>query len=164
LISGQEIKARIPIAPVKLVTRPRRFEPPAISRPVEAAFGNSPLLKLLGYDVTERDIAPGDTLSLTLYWQAEAEMKLNYTVFVQLLNDAGQVAAQVDMQPQAGAAPTTTWLPGEILTDVYHLTLPPGLPPGQYRLITGLYNAASGERLPVASGGDFVELGQVAVK
>jgi hypothetical protein len=91
-------------------------------------------------------------------------MKTSYTVFVQLLNSAGQVVAQVDAQPLAGAAPTTTWLPGEILTDPYTLTLPPELPPGDYRLITGLYNAANGERLSVATGGNFVELSPLTVK
>lgn len=91
-------------------------------------------------------------------------MAANYTVFVQLLNNAGQVVAQIDLPPLAGAAPTTTWLPGEILTDPYSLSLPPDLSPGRYRLITGLYDPASGARLPVSSGGDFVELGQVTVE
>jgi hypothetical protein len=68
------------------------------------------------------------------------------------------VVAQVDLPPLAGVAPTTTWLPGEILTDPYTLPLPPSLSPGDYRLITGLYHAVTGERLLVASGGDFVEL------
>ncbi|NJN93145.1 MAG: hypothetical protein HC875_03155 [Anaerolineales bacterium] len=77
-------------------------------------------LQLLVYNPT-----PGENLGqpLTLYWQSVTEMKTAYTVFVQLLNGAGQVVAQVDAQPLAGAAPTT-WLPGEILTDPYTLTLP----------------------------------------
>ena len=90
-------------------------------------------------------------------------MKTDYTVFVQLLNSAGQVVAQVDAPPLAGTAPTTTWLPGEILTDPYTLTLPADLSPGDYRLITGLYNAATGERF-TSFGGNFVELSQLTVK
>jgi hypothetical protein len=85
---------------------------------------------------------------------------------VQLLNSSGQVSAQRDLQPQAGAAPTVTWLPGEILTDAYTLSLPDNLSPGDYRLIAGMYNAVSGERLPVSSpaGGDFVDLGTVTIR
>ena len=64
----------------------------------------------------------------------------------------------------AGAAPTTTWLPGEILTDPYTLQLPPNLPPGVYRFIAGMYNATTGQRLPVSTGGDFVELPGITVE
>lgn len=152
------------LAPVDLVTRPRQFQPPAIAQPLAAEFGRPPLIKLIGYDVPVTGPAPGDPLPVTLYWQAVAEMKTNYTVFVHLLNQAGQVVSQADSPPQAGAAPTTTWLPGEILTDSYTLSLPADLPAGPYRLITGLYNPASGERLPVAPGVNFVELAQLTVK
>jgi 4-amino-4-deoxy-L-arabinose transferase-like glycosyltransferase len=149
---------------IELETRARQFDTPSIAQPTDITFGQTGQLKLIGYDLPAANFAPGDTLPVTLYWQAETEMDVNYTVFVQLLNHAGQVVSQQDLQPLAGAAPTTTWLPGEILTDPYDLTLPADLPPGDYRLITGLYHAATGERLPVSSGGDFVELQQVAVK
>jgi hypothetical protein len=149
---------------LSLITRPRQFEVPTLANATEVAFGNSTQLKLIGYDLPIAQLAPGDSLKVTLYWQAEVEMDTDYTVFVQLLDSAGRVVAQVDLPPLAGAAPTTTWLPGEILTDPYTLTLPAGLPPGDYRLITGLYHAATGERLPLASGGNFVELSAITVK
>jgi hypothetical protein len=152
------------IGQVVLKSRPRQFEKPAIARPTDIAFDSPPLLKLIGFDGPANSLQPGDSLPVTLYWQAETEMETNYTVFVQLLNEANQVVAQVDAQPQAGTAPTTTWLSGEILTDLYTLALPTGLPPGDYRLITGLYNAANGQRLPASSGGDFVGLGEITVK
>jgi 4-amino-4-deoxy-L-arabinose transferase-like glycosyltransferase len=151
----------IALADIRLHTRPRQFEPPAIAHPLEVSLGQPPLLKLSGYDA---GFPADNALPITLYWQAQAEMSANYTVFVQLLNSAGQVVAQVDRQPQEGAAPTTSWLPGEFLTDSYNLSLPLNLPPGPYRLITGLFDAATGQRLPVASGGDFVELPQVIVE
>ena len=40
--------------------------------------------------------------------------------------------------------------------DRHGLLIEPGTPPGEYRIIAGLYNAASGKRLP-APAGDFVE-------
>jgi mannosyltransferase len=159
-----QIGAETTLTYVELETRPRQFDVPPIAHPTDITFGETGQLKLIGYDLPSTNFAPGGMLPVTLYWQAGIEMDVNYTVFVQLLNSAGQVASQQDLQPLAGAAPTTTWLPGEILTDPYSLALPANLPPGDYRLITGLYNAATGERLPVASGGDFVELQQVAVK
>ncbi len=164
LAVGQSPAAEAALAPVRLRLRPRQFTPPPISRPLEAEFGRPALVRLLGYDLPADNLTPGAGLSLTLYWQAAAVMPASYTIFIQLLNDQDQVVAQVDALPQAGAAPTTTWLPGEILADPYHLALPAGLPPGQYRLIAGLYDAVTGERLPVAAGGDFVELPSLRVK
>jgi hypothetical protein len=154
----------VPVTTVRLDSRSRQFEAPAIAQPFAVSFGRPPLLTLLGYELVHTRFEPGQTLPVSLYWQAEAEIAVNYTVFVQLLDQQGQVAAQIDRQPQAGAAPTTTWLPGEILTDPYAITLPADLPPGSYRLITGLYDAATGERLLAASGNDFVELGNITVE
>ncbi|MCB9103665.1 MAG: glycosyltransferase family 39 protein [Anaerolineales bacterium] len=165
-----EIEAETRLTSVDLDSRPRQFDPPPIAQPLEARFGSPPLIKLLGSNIAPGSLAEAavdgqqSAVSLTLYWQAEREIETNYTVFVQLLNDAGQVVAQVDQQPLAGAAPTTTWLPGEILTDTYTLPLSSDLPAGSYQLIAGFYNAATGERLPVASGGDFVGLAQLPVQ
>jgi mannosyltransferase len=164
LTPAGEIEAETTLPSVALAVRSRRFEAPAITTTTDIAFGNSTQLKLIGYDVPTTALSSGDPLPIMLYWQAIAEMKTDYTVFVQLLDDAGQVVAQVDSQPLAGAAPTTTWFPGEILTDPYTLTLPANLPPGGYRLIGGLYDAATGARLPVTAGGDFVELSLFTVK
>ncbi|MBE7551897.1 MAG: glycosyltransferase family 39 protein [Anaerolineales bacterium] len=164
LTPAGEVEAESTLATVALAVRSRQFEVPAIATTADIAFGNSTPLKLIGYDLPATIPSSGDPLPVTLYWQAIAEMKTDYTVFVQLLNDTGQVVAQADSQPLAGAAPTTTWLPGEILTDPYTLTLPAHLPPGGYRLIGGLYDAAAGTRLPVTAGGDFVELSLFTVK
>jgi hypothetical protein len=167
LLSAQgQVEAQAAVAQVGLTQRPRQFEAPSISHKTDIALGNPALLKLIGYHLPAAAVSPGQALPVTLYWRAEAAMDINYTVFVQLLNSGGQVAAQRDLQPQAGAAPTATWLPGEILTDAYTLSLSGDLPPGDYRLIAGMYNAASGQRLPVSSpaGGDFVDLGTVIVR
>jgi len=150
------------LGPLTLQSRPRQFEPPDIAHRLDVALGQPPQLTLLGFDAPA-EASPGDSLPVTLYWHAGTEMNNDYTVFVQLLNSAGQVVTQRDQPPLAGAAPTTTWLPGEILTDGYTLALPADLPPGQYRLITGLYDAG-GQRLITDSGADFVELGMVTVE
>jgi hypothetical protein len=166
LLSGASpaVEAQTALAHIELESRPRRFEAPAIAHATDLAFGRAgPQLKLIGYDLPAAGLASGEPLPITLYWQAVAETDTNYTVFVQLLNNAGQVIAQQDRQPQAGAAPTTTWLPGEILIDPYTLPVPE-LAAGHYQLIAGLYNAATGERLPLISGGNFVELQPITVQ
>jgi hypothetical protein len=160
----RQVENETRLGQIGLEIRPRQFEPPAIAYPLEVGFGEPRKLTLLGYHRPDPPPAPGQALPLTLYWRAEAEMETAYTVFVQLLNNAGQVVAQVDQPPLGGAAPTTTWLPGEILTDTYALPLPADLPAGEYRLITGLYNPATGERLLTTLGPNFVELPPFTVK
>jgi hypothetical protein len=164
LTATGQVTAEVDLTDLVLDSRERSFEQPAVQHPLEATLGQPPQVTLLGYDLAQADVAPGATLPLTLYWQAEAELGSNYTVFIQLLNPAQQVVAQVDRPPQAGQAPTTTWLPPEIVTDPYDLTLPENLPPGEYRLIAGLYDAATGLRLSVSGTADFVGITTIRVQ
>ena len=71
-------------------------------------------------------------------------MAVDYTVFVQALAADGRVAAQSDSQPVAGTYPTGIWSPGEVVADTHRLTLPPG----EYRLVAGMYDLATMKRLP----------------
>ena len=101
-----------------------------------------------------------DELPLTLYWRAEAPLAADYVVFVHLLDAAGNVVAQGDAPPRAGRYPTHWWEPGEVIADQHVIPLPANLPPGDYRVRTGLYRPDTGERLPLAgAAGDAVELG-----
>jgi 4-amino-4-deoxy-L-arabinose transferase-like glycosyltransferase len=149
---------------VELQGRERLFTSPVPAYPLEAKLGRPAAAMLLGVDMPATTAVAGERLPVTIYWQARAEFETNYTVFLQLLSPKGQVVTQIDAQPQNGAAPTTTWLTHEVITDPYQLTLPTDLPPGPYQLIAGLYNAQTGGRLPVDSGGDFVQLPAVTVR
>jgi len=138
----------------------RLFAPPAPQHPLDADFGGQ--IRLLGSDLdysrSRQDAAA--SCDLTLYWQAQTRMETSYTVFVQLLDPADKIRAQVDSVPQGGSYPTVWWLPGEIVVDTITLPLPPDTPCGEpNRLIAGLYDPDAGERLPVVGAGtDFVEL------
>ena len=56
--------------------------------------------------------------------------------------------------------PTTGWIPDEIIyDDSYELTIPVDAPAGIYQLITGLYNAQTGQRLTLADqSGDAITI------
>ncbi|MCX7841204.1 MAG: hypothetical protein N2559_17335 [Anaerolineae bacterium] len=84
-----------------------------------------------------------------LYWQSIAKIEKDYTVFVHLIDSQGNIRAQRDMQPRAGAYPTSIWDVGEIVRDEYVLDLPSGLAPGEYRLVIGLYEYPSLTRVAV---------------
>ena len=113
-------------------------------------------------------VASGDVLPVTLRWRAIRPIEARYKVFVQLLSPTNQLMAQRDAEPGGGARLTTTWPPGEVIEDRYGVLVPPGTPPGTYRLITGMYGYDTGQRLPVTRDekavGDFVDLGEVRVE
>lgn len=91
----------------------------------------------------------GTAATLTLYWQGneESPTDTSYTVFAQLQAPDGWVLAQDDSLPADGDRPTTTWLPGEIISDEHHIPLP-GDRPDQTRLAIGFYDLATLERVP----------------
>jgi 4-amino-4-deoxy-L-arabinose transferase-like glycosyltransferase len=125
----------------------------------EAVFQGG--LALAGYDLSETALTPGAALDVTLIWDAAGPLPVDYTVFVHLVDEAGQIAAQGDAPPRGGRYPTTTWGAGERFPDPHTLALPADLPPGAYALLVGLYDPLSGARLPLEAGGDHVRLGQI---
>ncbi len=127
--------------------RARSFEVPAISYRLDLRLGDR--VTLLGYDLPKPRVQPREPLRLTLYWQAQGPTDAAYTVFTHLLGPEGRVVAQKDSPPQGGAAPTTGWLPGEVIADEYQIPIPSELPPGPFQLEVGMYDPATGERLPV---------------
>jgi hypothetical protein len=105
------------------------------------------------------------SLVVTLHWQALQPVDKPYTVFLQLLNEQGEVVAGWDQQPFGGLYPTSLWSPGELIADTIQLPLPEdGLSPGKYRLITGFYDFETGQRLTTVGGGDFTQLTEFVVE
>jgi 4-amino-4-deoxy-L-arabinose transferase-like glycosyltransferase len=124
--------------------------------PTDEAFGNASNLTLLGFNLTDNNNQPVEpplssiqNLKLTLYWQVESPLPLNYTTFVHVRNSAGQIAAQKDQPPLNGAYPTSLWDAGETIADEITIPLPPNLPSDTYALVVGLYDYNTGQRLIV---------------
>lgn len=117
-------------------------------------------IRLVSHALSSQEITSGDVLQLQLTWQAERQPDANYTVFVQMLDSRDQVVAQRDAPP--GDRPTSEWQAGEIIVDNHGVLVPHGTAPGDYRLILGMYNPETGQRLPVADN-DYVDLGTIRV-
>jgi hypothetical protein len=160
---AQEV-AVLPIGEFKIEGWPRVFTAPQPQLPINTNFNHqatllgldfptlqpsNPKPQTLASNLLTFNLHPGDTLPLTLHWQAEAEFDRNYTAFVHLVGPDGLLYGQVDQIPGAGAYPTTGWLPGEYLTDSYTVSIAPDAPPGDYHLEIGLYDPDTGQRLPV---------------
>jgi 4-amino-4-deoxy-L-arabinose transferase-like glycosyltransferase len=144
--ADQEL-GRVSLGDVEVRGRPRNFVSPAIQNPAAYRLGND--IAFLGSDLEEVVVRSGDTLNLTLFWQALSQVDRFYTVFVHLLGADGQVVAQQDSPPGGGASPTSSWVPGEYVTDTYQLVVKPDISAGEYRVEIGMYDPATGVRLLV---------------
>jgi hypothetical protein len=130
---------------------PSVTELPPFGTPLRADFGQPTLIELHGYELVEE---PGELL-LALFWRSATDViPENYSAFVHLVNEAGEIVAQADGTPSQGLRPTIGWREGEVITDSHRLAIPPDLPPGAYQLYVGLYNPADAVRLPVVVEGE----------
>jgi len=106
---------------------------------------------------------PGDVVGVRLVWAADAAPARAYKVFLHLLAPDGQLAAQRDGEPGGGSRPTTGWAAGEVVIDNHGLLLPAGLPPGEYVLRVGLYDAFDPAARLAVAGGDSLLLATITV-
>ncbi len=103
---------------------------------------------------------PGDTLHITLTWQAARPFYRDLKLFLHLLDASGQVIAQADPLAGAGASGqgedyfTSRWEPGKLIIDDVVISIPPDTPPGSFRLALGLYDGDTLQRLPVVGRDD----------
>lgn len=131
---------------------------------VNASFGQAVVLQ--GYTLSSEKLGPGATVDLTLFWQVTGPVPGNYSIFLHVRDQAGNIIAQTDYQPFNGAYPTGRWQVGQRLADQRTFQLPPEMPPAEYSLVVGLYNPADLTRLPVVddqSGEDAVFLTTLSV-
>jgi 4-amino-4-deoxy-L-arabinose transferase-like glycosyltransferase len=129
----------------------------AIANRVDAQFGDA--IRLLGYDLAADRVSPGESIQLTLYWSSDGDVRRRYKVFTHLLGDTFNAAGgnflwgQADNEPATNTRPTTTWRGAEVIVDEYAIPVAADAPPGAYRIEVGLYDPASGERLPLLGEG-----------
>jgi len=125
-------------------------------------------IRLGSYKISPTRQQAGEMLTIMLNWQVEREELPDYTVFIHLIAPDGTLAAQQDSAPVGGFRPTSTWSIGEVIHDRHGLLLPADIEPGEYALWTGLYDGATGERLPVrlpdGNADDHILLGTVEVE
>jgi len=149
--------------------------PALIPRPLAATFeepsapgaSSGKGIRLLGYDLAEMALHPGQDFLVTLFWRAEAPVAVSYKVTVQLLSAEGKIVAQDDSVPVHWTRPTTGWRPGEVILDGHTLTVDPQAPSGRYALIVALYHEGTGQRLLVSSGdqpADHVRLAELVIE
>lgn len=164
---GQRVVYEQSLGEVEIRGRARVFEPPSLSHKSTASFdGVVSLLGLAQQDSTgaEIEIAPGQTFTVTLVWQAGVPSSEESIRFLHVVGSDGRPITQQDGSPCEGECPSSSWLPNEILVDTVTLTLPDDVAPGSYPLVAGWYQPATLKRLNLTgvdghgSAGDFATL------
>jgi hypothetical protein len=103
-----------------------------------AEFGE---MTLLGYDAyklgfdhqPDAPLRPGETVHVSLYWQAQSDPDGDWQVTIALVDanrkEWGNIRAEL-----AGGYPTSRWQAGDVWRGQFNLTLPGDAPPGRYRV------------------------------
>ncbi len=119
--------------------------------PLEASFSDQ--VKLIGLDIEPSD----EALRLRPYWQALRPLARDYSIYLHLTPlDSREILAQQDGSPKL-KRPTSTWddVEERLIGDWFTLSLPRAC---DVRLLMGVYDWQTGERLLLPDGADFVEL------
>jgi hypothetical protein len=144
-------------------------EPSAdVTYSVDARLGDA--ITLVGYDLSVDEVRPGESLTVTLVWRAGAVPAGDYTAFVHLVDEDGNLVAQDDHPPLMGEYRTPFWARGDVVRDTYNLALDASQPPCACTLLVGLYDPEAKVRVPAYDGlggrfeDDAVVVGGVTVK
>ncbi len=161
--NGQSLMHTFHIAAEDLPTAQDMLEknyPTAPQMVQRVNFGDE--LELLGYTLAGPTFA-GRGTHVTIYWRGLREMVTNYTVFVHAVDDKGRIWGQQDRWHANGTYPTSAWAVGDIVIDAYYPLFDPCTPPGEYKIVIGLYDQNQ-RRVPLADSLlTAVELGEVRV-
>jgi hypothetical protein len=128
----------------------------------ETVFGEQ--IRLLGYDYHWGLPGEGTVLLLILrfYWQPLQTPATDYHVFVHLVSedDTNPLAQSDGLPGRSEARPTSTWDDtSEIfISHEFAIPLPDTSEAQSYRLLVGLYDWRTGERLLTDAGQETVEI------
>jgi len=119
----------------------------------EVRFGTELVLKRTG--MTADALRWGQGLGIALEWEALRDLDASYTAFLHLIGPDGRRWAHEDrLIGDRDMVPTERWVPGEPRVNMRTLQIGPGTPPGEYKLLVGVYDSATGQRLPLWVDGE----------
>ena len=137
------------------------LEPPART-PVTPQHGlrvrvQNQRLEIIGYDLYDTDVDPGDVVSVVLYARVpepEGHILMPFAEF----------AGTTQRWTTDSRRLTPDWIPGEIIAEKYNVHIPFSLPPGEYSLRLGYTDMTDNHKdLLFENGADTLDLGKVSV-
>lgn len=126
---GADTANRVYLGQVRLETPPG-----SVPNPVNVNFGG--LVRLRGYEVSNRSLNPGEETTITLYWEALKSLDQEYVVSIQIIDpNTFTKAAQADRPP------LIPWQRARTIPDARTLAIAPDAAPGSYRMLVRVYLA-----------------------
>jgi hypothetical protein len=143
-----------PVEWLESVDEIARHQVPSTATPVDIYYRG--FIRLVGYELSNTALQPGQPLTIMLYWQALSPVEEDYIVFNHLFGLDGLSMGSADEVP---TVPTSQWLPGELISTTHHILTESSVPtPAVATLDVGLYDAERralpttdrrGQRIPV---------------
>ncbi len=121
------------------------YPPAPYGNTADVTFGEAFLLT--SYEIRPPESAPGNEITVSLTFDVVKPTPFNANYFLHLLDANGDLVTQADGPPLGGVLPTTLWRDGDQWSDQIILSLPADLAEGEYELVLGYYDPASGTRL-----------------
>ena len=121
---------------------------------MDIPFAGGPRLR--GYALSTHTARPGQQIIVTAYWQKGDEHESPLASFIHIRNSQPDWPLNPrsgnDMWAQAehfepGGRFTTDYWPPQVYADLFFLTLPEDMPPGEYNVEIGWFDPKTGEQL-----------------
>lgn len=142
----------------------QRVEPAMEARATTAVpVDFSGVVRLQGFELANSRVPSDGAFVLLLYWRGLRRMETDYTVSVKLVDANNRVLASYEKAPHRGNAPTSTWIPGDLVVDAIPMPVPQPAPSGALYLQLQANDPGTGAPLQLDSGGDRLMIGPVSV-
>jgi hypothetical protein len=106
----------------------------------------------------------GDVFDLALVWQVAGAPPGDAILFAGLFDAGGERWAQTDERPLGSRYPVSEWATGSTVRTPLRIPVPPGTPPGTYRLEVGWYRFEDGQPVWLPwTGGERLFVAEVGV-
>jgi len=123
-------------------------EIPSSAQGIMAEYGES--IRLVACELGRDAVRTDEIVRITLYWEALERMEEQYSAFIHLVGPEGQVLGQVDSYPGGGQYPTRQWHVGDIIEDIYWVSIGSAVEaPILAEVEVGLYVLSEYRNLPI---------------
>jgi hypothetical protein len=138
---------------------PLTLLPDLPAAPEDAVFGDRIRLLRSGF---QAQTPSGGILPVTLAWQTTGALAADADISLRLVDDDGEIVAQIDEALVSGWLPADSLPPGQVMLSFHRFKLPAGTLPGDYSLQLALFQPPrSGWSL--ADGRPTLDLGRVTL-
>ena len=122
--------------------------PPAPPTEVKSGANFGDAFELTSVLLTPSRGTTGEPVRVTANFKVNAKIDIDYMIFVHVEDVDGRVdRLNVDHPPRS--KPTSQWLPGEVVQDVFDIPIPPQMPVRGLSLVLGFWDPKTDARLTI---------------